>query len=337
MKKLNTISSTIKFIGALLTVLIVGVIITIIYLNQQNTKDALIVNIVGKQRMLTQKISKNIFHIYYSSDKDFSELNSATNEFIDALNILKIGDKSKGISAVSTKKIASQLEKVQELWTSFYTDIQNFKHYSNSNDKQKTEKLKTIVSNIYTKNTILLDNVDELVTLYTEHSESKTEYIIVFQYTAALIFILLFIYSLLKLRAIESHVDDFMNYSKMLLKKGDISNKLQPLKVEKESESEIIEVSGTINYFIEKINSAIDYSDGALLQSQQASQKLEELTDEFDNILDELKDKTLVQEHLNYSEDIVIQSSEELLNSTIKLQNLKKELQRLTKSCQEVK
>ncbi len=54
-------------------------------------------------------------------------------------------------------------------------------------------------------------------------------------------------------------------------------------------------------------------------------------------ILDKLKDKSLVQEYLNYSEKIVIQSSEDLLNSTIKLQNLKKELQRLTKSCQEIK
>ncbi len=337
MKKLNKISNKVKFIGALLMVLILGVITTTIYLNQQNTKDALIVNIVGKQRMFTQKISKNIFYIYYSSDKNFSELNSATNEFVDALNILKLGDKSKGIAAVPTKKIALQLEEVQQLWTSFYNDIQSFKLYTTSNDKQKTEKLKTIVSNIYTNNTILLNNVDELVTLYTEHSESKTEYIRVFQYIAALIFIILFIYSLLKLRAIKSHVDDFMNYSKMLLKNGDPSNKLQQIELEEVSESEILEVSGTINSFIEKINSAIDYSHAALLHSHQASQKLEELTDEFDNIIDELKDKSLVQEHLNNSEDIVIQSSEELLNSTIKLQNLKKELQKLTKSCQDIK
>jgi len=123
----------------------------------------------------------------------------------------------------------------------------------------------------------------------------------------------------------------------MLLSNVELSDKLQPIELENQSEREIVEVSSTFNCFIEKINSAIDYSSGALLQSQQASQKLEELTDEFDNILDTLKDKSLVQEQLNNSEDIVIQSSEELLNSTIKLQNLKKELQKLTKSCQDIK
>lgn len=293
MKKSKTISSKIKFIGALLVALILSVIATTIYLNQQNTKDALIINTVGKQRMLTQKISKNIFYIYYNQSRDFDELNSATDEFIEALTMLKRGDAKKGISAAPTKKIALQLKEVQELWNDFYSDIQNFKLYIDSNSEK--EKLKTTVLNIYKSNTILLDNVDKLVTLYTEHSEDKTEYIKLFQYLAALIFLLLSIYSLLKLRTIESHVDDFMNYSKMLLSNVDLSDRLQPLELEKESESEIVEVSGTINCFIEKINSAIDYSSGALLQSQQASQKLEELTDEFDNILDELKDKSLVQ------------------------------------------
>ena len=335
MKKLNTISSKIKFIGALLITLILGVISTTIYLNQQNTKDALIINIVGKQRMLTQKISKNIFYIYYNQSKEFTELNSATNEFIEALAMLKKGDEKKGIAPAPTKEIALQLEEVQELWNHFYNDIANFKIYMHS-DKE-AEKLKILILNIYTSNTVLLDNVDKLVTLYTKHSENKTQYIKLFQYGAAFIFLLLSIYSLLKLRTIEAHVDDFMNYSKMLLSNVDLSDKLQPIELENQSEREIVEVSSTFNCFIEKINSAIDYSSGALLQSQQASQKLEELTDEFDNILDTLKDKSLVQEQLNNSEDIVIQSSEELLNSTIKLQNLKKELQKLTKSCQDIK
>ena len=61
MKKFNKISTKIKFIGGILVILMLSVIMTIIYLNQQNAKDALVVNIVGKQRMLTQKISKIFF------------------------------------------------------------------------------------------------------------------------------------------------------------------------------------------------------------------------------------------------------------------------------------
>ncbi|MEA2100379.1 MAG: type IV pili methyl-accepting chemotaxis transducer N-terminal domain-containing protein [Campylobacterota bacterium] len=332
MNKANKISTKIKLIGALLIVMMLSVITTTIYLSKQNSKDALVVNIVGKQRMLTQQISKNIFYIHYSSNKDFYELNKATDEFLNGLNILKYGDSSKEISPVTTQIIVTQLNIVNKLWNNFYNDIQNFKIYNGSNNPLEYEKSQEIVTNIYKNNIILLNSVDKLVSQYTEYSESKTEYLKTFQYGAAIIFILLFIYSLQQLRIIESHVDEFMDYSKQLLN-GENNNKIMPLKVEEETESEIIEVSDTINCFISKINSAMDYSNEALLQSEQASQKLEELTDEFDTIIDEIQDKTLVQEHLNNSEDIVIESSEELLNSTKKLQNLKLELQKLTESC----
>ena len=333
MSKTNKISTKIKLLGGILILLMLSVISTTIYLNQLNIKDALLVNIVGKQRMLTQKISKNIFYIHYSSNKDYYELNAATDEFINGLNTLRHGDVDKDIYSVPTAKISIQLTQVETLWNEFHENIQNFKLYSNEQDPIYNNKLNTIVTNIYKENTILLDNVDKLVTMYTQHSENKTEYIKLFQYAAAIIFIILFIYSLLQLRVIESHVDEFMQYSKMLLNNEETSNKLKPIKLEGESETEIVEVSDTINCFVDKINSAMDYSNEALLQSQQASQKLEELTDEFDTILDELKDKPLVYKHLNNSEDIVIESSEDLMNSTKRLQNLKKELENLTKTC----
>ena len=335
MRKFNKISTKIKLIGALLIFLMASVIGTTIYLNQQNVKDALIINIAGKQRMLTQKIAKNIFYIYYNSTQDFYELNEAANEFIDGLSVLRHGDHEKGIIVVPTYEISNQLMEVSKLWERFYEDVQNFKLITNSGVKRDQE-LKEIVDSIYKNNTILLDNVDKLVTMYTNHSEDKTNFIKTFQYSSGAILFILFIYSLLQLKSIESHVDSFMQYSKMLVNNEDISS-LTPLKLEAESESEIVEVSDTINCFIKKINSAMDYSNEALLQSQKASSKLEELTDEFDNIIDEIKDKSLASKHLNNSEDIVIESTEELINSTKKLTNLKKELDKLIKNCQDLK
>jgi len=333
MKRVTSISRKIKILGALLIFLMLSVIATTTYLNQQNAKDALVINIAGKQRMLTQKISKNIFYIHYSYNKDFYELNSATDEFIKGLNTLRHGDKNKKIYAVPTHKILLQQIEIDKLWKSFYENIQNFKIYTNSALNRKVE-LEDIVASIYRDNTILLDNVDKLVTMYTDYSENKTNFIKLFQYTSGFILLILFLYALLQLRSIESHVDSFMQYSKMLVNDEDIT-KLKPLKLEAESETEIIEVSDTINCFILKVNSAMDHSNEALLQSERASSKLEELTDEFDSIIDELKDKSLAHKHLNNSEDIVIESTEELINSTKKLSNLKLELEKLTKSCQD--
>lgn len=335
MIRTNKISTKIKLIGAILIFLMASVIVTTIYLNQQNIKDALLINIAGKQRMLTQKIAKNIFYIYYNNTHDFYELNLASDEFIDGLSTLRHGNHDKGILVVPTYQISNQLMEVSKLWEKFYEDVQNFKLLANSNTKDK-EEIEKIVASIYKHNTILLNNVDKLVTMYTNYSEDKTNFIKSFQYSSGAILFLLFIYSLLQLKSIESHVDSFMQYSKMLVNHEDISS-LIPLKLEAESESEIVEVSDTINCFIKKINSAMEHSNEALLQSQKASSKLEELTDEFDTILDELKDKSLASKHLNNSEDMVIESTEELINSTKKLSNLKKELDNLIKSCQELK
>lgn len=335
MIKANKISTKIKIIGALLIFLMASVIATTIYLNQQNIKDALLINIAGKQRMLTQKIAKNVFYTYYTSTKDFQELTLASHEFIDGLNTLKHGNTLKGISVVPTDEISKQLVEVSKLWEEFYEDVQNFKVLSAS-DIRDEKKLQDTVESIHKKNSTLLNSVDRLVTMYTNYSEEKTNFIKSFQYSSGAILFVLFIYSLLQLKSIESHVDAFMQYSKMLVNNENISN-LAPLQIEAESESEILEVSDTINCFIKKINSAVDYSNEALLQSQKASSKLEELTDEFDSILDELKDKSLAFKHLNNSEDIVIESTEELINSTKKLTNLKKELDKLLKSCQELK
>lgn len=334
MIKTKKISTKIKFIGALLIFLMASVIATTIYLNQQNIKDAFTINVAGKQRMLTQKIAKNIFYIQYSSMKNFDELDEACNEFIDGLNTLRHGSQTKEVLATPTYEISNQLMEVNKLWDSFYKDIQNFKLTTNSDENDA--KLKQIILSVYLNNTILLENVDKLVTMYTKYSEDKTNFIKTFQYSSGAILFLLFAYSLMQLKSIEAHVNKFMKYSKMLVNNKNISN-LTPLKIESESESEIVEVSDTINCFIKKINLAVEHSNEALYQSERASSKLEELTDEFDMIIDKLKNKSLVSKHLSNSEDIVIESTEELINSTKKLINLKKELEKLTKSCQDLK
>ena len=105
--KTNTISRKIKLIGILFIVLMTCIILTTIYLNNKNKKDALVINIVGKERMLTQKISKNIFYLYHNkSNTLLNERDAATIEFIYNLNSLKEGNTLTGIEKVPTDLIA---------------------------------------------------------------------------------------------------------------------------------------------------------------------------------------------------------------------------------------
>ena len=77
----------------------------------------------------------------------------------------------------------------------------------------------------------------------------------------------------------------------------------------------------------------MDYSSLAVKQSQNASLKLEEITDEFDKILSNLNQSNEISIHLNKSEDMVIETTENLISSTKKLEELKAELDKLLIVC----
>lgn len=326
----NKISTKIKFIGILFLILMLSIISTTIYLNNKSKKDALIINVAGKQRMLTQNISKNIFYLYYNKNASFIELDNSVIEFVYNLNSLKDGNVLIGIEKAPTDTIAKQLSKVEVLWNNFYQNIESFKKLNNSEDNLSKTQLKTAIESIYVTNTVLLNEVDLLVSMYTTYSEEKSNYLKYSQYVFALIIIFLIINSFSQLRAMEENAKKFLEESKKIIKQ-DIDEPLSPIKIE--AENEIVEATQTLNCFIEKINSAMNYSANALEQSKNASLKLEELSDEFDRVIDELKNSTDISKQLNKSEDIVIQSHEDLVNSTKKLQELKNELDKILSVC----
>ena len=327
----NRISSKIKILGAGLIFTIVSLIILTIYLNQKNIKDSLIINIAGKERMLTQKISKNIFYLYNQRELNFNELDNAIEEFKYILNTLKYGDNLRGITPTPTDEIAQQISKIIVLWNSFNTNVQTFKELIILRSTNNEKKLKVQVNSIYTSNNNLLNEVDNLVTLYTHYSEHKTHTIKNFQYFGAFVLFLLIIYSILQLKIIEGHANDFLKYSKNIINMQVENKPIEYIKID--AEKEIVEVSDTLNCFINKINSAMEYSEDAVSKSQLASEKLEEITDEFDKLLYEMEDSQILSAQLSKSEDIAIQSSEDLLQTTRKLSNLKQQLDNLKISC----
>jgi len=321
-----SVSQKIKVLASLLILTIFTVISITIYLNQKNIKDATIVNIAGKQRMLTQKITKNIFYFYQYKTDDFSELDNAISEFNYGLKTLKDGNKLLGISHAPTQDINNQLSKVIILWDSFEKNTNNFKTALIKND---INQLNSILQYIYTSNNKLLEEVDTVVTLYTKHIEHKTNFIKNFQYVSFSLLFIFTLYALIQLRQIEAHAREFIAKSRKI---G--SNNLENIELlDMNGETEFVEMAGNFNCFINKVSSAMDYSQTALEQSKLASQKLESLTDEFSNIISELENRPEIEKQLDKSEDIVIESTEDLMKSTKKLQNLKDELDKLLNTC----
>jgi len=327
----SKISTKIKILGAGLIITVLSLIVVTIYLNQKNIKDALIINISGKERMLTQKISKNIFYLYHQRALDFKELDTAVEEFEYILESLKNGDTFRGIQSSPTQEITQQIVKINFLWNSFNQNVQTFKKILTLKDIQNEQKLEAQVNSIYNSNNTLLKEVDILVGMYTFYTEQKTHTIENFQYLWAFILLLLIIYSIIQLRVIESHANEFLQYSKEIIEK---QNENKPIEyIEINAEKEIVEATDTLNCFINKINSAMLYSEEAVSKSQLASEKLEEITDEFDQLLFEIKGSQSLSSQLSQSEDIAIQSSEDLIKTTKKLSDLKQQLDNLRLNC----
>ena len=323
MKKSN-ISTKIKVIGILFALLMTSIIATTIYLNNKNEKDAMIINIAGKQRMLTQNISKNIFYLYSNPKSSQNELNSSIEEFIYNLESLKGGNSLSKLKESPNIQIDRQMLQIEYLWSIFYQNIVKFKELIQNNSNK--QELQNIVNVIYETNPELLYEVDALVSLHTINSEQKIRFLKNSQYFFAILILFLIIYSFLELKTMEKNALRFLEESKKVMEQN-FEEPLKPLKIE--AEGELVEASNIFNRFLNKINSAIIDSNSALEQSKNASYKLEEITNEFDEIINEIQNKSEISKQLNRSEDIAIQTQEQLLHSSKRLNELKNELEKI--------
>ena len=323
MKKSN-ISTKIKVIGILFALLMTSIIATTIYLNNKNEKDAMIINIAGKQRMLTQNISKNIFYLYSNPKSSQNELDTSIEEFIYNLESLKGGNSLSKLKESPNIQIDRQMLQIEYLWSIFYQNIVKFKELIQNNSNK--QELQNIVNIIYETNPELLYEVDALVSLHTINSEQKIRFLKNSQYFFAILILFLIIYSFLELKTMEKNALRFLEESKKVMEQN-FEEPLKPLKIE--AEGELVEASNIFNRFLNKINSAIIDSNSALEQSKNASYKLEEISNEFDEIINEIQNKSEISKQLNKSEDIAIQTQEQLLHSSKRLNELKNELEKI--------
>ena len=125
--KPTTISTKMRLAGGLLSFVIIFIISLTVMMNQMSKKDSYIINIAGKQRMLSQKISKEVYFIVHRHTNDFRELNTAVNLFENSLQDLLYGNETKGVYAPQNERIKSKLEEVMTLWMPFRSEVEKLK------------------------------------------------------------------------------------------------------------------------------------------------------------------------------------------------------------------
>ncbi|MCP3900689.1 MAG: hypothetical protein GY707_13350 [Desulfobacteraceae bacterium] len=125
-----------------------------------------ILNLSGKQRMLTQKMSKEIIFIAlnFNSKKNLFNLEITSDLFDDTLKGLRDGDEELSLVPTVAPEIIRQLDKVQSLWEPFYGQIEKII----SSGSVSKEQLNIIAQN----NLELLVEMNKCVKLY-EKDASK--------------------------------------------------------------------------------------------------------------------------------------------------------------------
>ena len=124
---------------------------------------ATVVNLSGKQRMLTQKMTKEFLLVAkgFNISENQQSLDTTTKQFETVLQGLKNGNKSLALPETKDKNIQAQLNMVSQSWDEFYKVLED-KGSSKKNEMlQKVEKL----------NLVVLTEMNKAVKMYEEKSK----------------------------------------------------------------------------------------------------------------------------------------------------------------------
>lgn len=126
-----------------------------------------VLNLSGKQRMLSQKMSKEVLLIAKGIDasKNLDNLAATSSLFDKTLKGLRSGDKSLGLPPTESKRILRQLDEIDGIWASFYPVVKEIiKNKSVSADQ---------VSTVASQNLPLLKEMNKAVGLYERDAQKS--------------------------------------------------------------------------------------------------------------------------------------------------------------------
>ncbi len=161
-------SKLLAAVGLLLATMAVLVASTIVLLGLQET-DGQVVNIAGRQRMLSQRMTKEAL-ILASGDRAAAKNLAATLELFDAsLRGLIEGDAAMGLPPTDDSRIAAQMQKVAALWGPFRQSAEIVLRAGGSADPEARQALRAMV----TGNGALLQEMNAAVELYAGQAKGK--------------------------------------------------------------------------------------------------------------------------------------------------------------------
>lgn len=150
---------------AVLSLLIAFISTSVFATGPTSAEYGVVLNLSGKQRMLTQKMSKEVMLVSLGVDldKNIQNLIATSSLFDKTLKGLRNGSDELRLPPTTSKRILRQLDKIDALWAGFYPNIQTII----TNKKVTPNQVAAIASN----NLPLLKQMNKAVGLYEKDAK----------------------------------------------------------------------------------------------------------------------------------------------------------------------
>jgi nitrate/nitrite-specific signal transduction histidine kinase len=321
---MNKITTQIKLIGFSLSIIAIALVLLTLFLNQRSKNDANVVNIAGKERMLTQKMAKELFLDATNKNGNFREFEAAKKEFLINLDSLMRGNTKDGITPPPTEEIRGKLISIKQKSDEFLALCEQIK-------SGETGEFTT--TQMYDSNNALLSMIDDTVSEYAAKFEAKRERLEALQYCGGALILIAVLMSMYLTRKIETKFDKFLSETKEIgaLKCDDTETAYN---ISTDS-GELDQAKSELKSFMDKVEKVVSKAQKALDESQNAIAELETSAKIMEGKLhsEELDEevKKEMESYIDKSEDITISSLEDIATTKEMLQKFRGTLAEINK------
>ncbi len=172
-EKFNTISSVFAMvIGGIFLANLITIVAAFSTLSGQE-KDATAINVAGRQRMLSQKMTKEASFYIQTGEKSWASALRQTSDLFDkSLTALEFGDKEMNLKKMESPEVVAELEKLKSMWQPFKENIITILSVP-----PKSSEAMTALKYVSRNNIPLLKQANTVTKAFENYSRAKIKYL----------------------------------------------------------------------------------------------------------------------------------------------------------------
>ena len=308
-----------------LSVIILFMFLVTWYTTSAQKADGLVINLAGRQRMLSQKLAKELFAFSVATKTDTKgQLLSSVNNTMKVFDITLSALISSGKAPLSlnlegkyatcpkaVEPVLSQLNKVKGIWEEFPVHIKHL--------QSKKEDPARCLEYVKNNNLNLLKEMNTAVGMLQKLSEKKVQRLILFQFICLCIGIILMVVSIFQIAGIVKNLLQSSDTAKDM-KNGDLTKRFDTVDKPVDKLDEIDFLGYNLNIFAQSLQDSMKniYKEAISLNdsSSEMNSIATELSNETDNSEEKISNVAMNAEAMSQDMNAVAAAMEELSTNT---------------------